>query len=257
MSRPVHYDVRYEINPWMKIKNKVDKALALKQWQRLYDTYKSLGVEIELVDQAHEQPDMVFTANAGIVHNKTFISGNFRYKERKGEEKHFQKWFKDKKYKIKTLSSYQGGEGDALFYQDKLYMGWGFRSETVTHKEIADILKVPYVSLHLIDPYFYDFDTTFFPIGEKAFMYYPDAFDEESRKILEDTEGAIKMTKVQAKNFTGNSVHVNGKLLVGYLDRDLEKTLKKLNVEPILLDMSEFKKAGGGTKCCTLYLDRN
>lgn len=255
MCRPDYFDIRYEINPWMKIQNKVDLKKALEQWLNLYNTYKKLGVEVEMIEQSKDQPDMVFTANAGIVRGKTFISGNFRYKERKGEELHFKKWFKDHGYKVKTLSDYQGGEGDALFYKDKLYMGYGFRSTTKSHKEITEILKVPSLSLKLVDPYFYDFDTTFFPLGERAFMYYPGAFDEKSRDILANTDGAIKMTKIQAKNFLGNSVYVDGKLLVGYLDQNLETKLKKLDIEPILLDMSEFKKAGGGTKCCTLYLE--
>lgn len=257
MCPPTKYDVVYEINPWMNIKNRPDKKRALKQWQNLHDTYKKLGVKVELIDQADDQPDMVFTANAGIIRDDLFISNNHKHPERKGEEKHFKKWFRDRRYKIKNLSYHQGGEGDALFYRGKLYMGHGFRSQKPVHAEIGSILDVPHVSLNLIDPYFYDFDTAFCPIGDRGFLYYPEAFSQESKKRLEKIHGGIPMTKRQAQHFVGNTVYIHpGKALVSYLDSDLKKKLNMLDVTPIELDMSEYKKAGGGIKCLTLYIER-
>ena len=257
MCRPDYFDVVYEINPWMDVHNRPDKKKSLEQWQEVYNTYKKLGVEIELIDQAYKQPDMVFTANGGIVQGKTFISGNYRYAERKGEEKYFQKWFNDYGYTVKILHHSQGGEGDALFYRNTLYMGYGFRSDRAVHDELKELLHVPTVSLHLIDPYFYDFDTTFCPVGDRGVLYFPDAYDAEGKEIAKNIDGAIALTKEQAANFVCNSVYVDGKILVSFLDDDLKKKLKKLDVEPILLDMSEYKKAGGGIKCLTLYLDND
>lgn len=256
MCRPDFFDVVYEINPWMDITKRPDPQKSLQQWQMVYDIYRQLGVEIELIPQVQGLPDMVFTANGGTVYGNTFVSGNFRYKERKGEEKHFQKWFADHGYEIQTLHFFQGGEGDALFYRNTLYMGYGFRSDRSAHDELGKLLKVPTVSLHLIDPYFYDFDTTFCPIGDRGVLYFPQAYDREGQEIAASIPGAIAMTKEQAQNFVANSVYVNGKLLVSYIDDDLHTKLSKLDVEPILFDMSEFKKAGGGIKCITLYLEK-
>lgn len=256
MCQPDYFDVVYEINPWMDVSNRPDVQKSKEQWQIVYDIYHELGVEIELIPQASDQPDMVFTANGGTVYGKTFISGNFRYAERKGEEKHFQKWFSDNGYEVKTLHSFQGGEGDALFYRDTLYMGYGFRSDKSAHEEMRELLNVPTVSLRLIDPYFYDFDTTFCPIGDRGVLYFPEAYGGESREIAASIPGAIPMTREQAEHFVANSVYINGKLLVSYLDDDLKTKLTRLDVEPILFDMSEFKKAGGGIKCITLYLEK-
>lgn len=233
-----------------------DRQKAKEQWENLKKTYLNLGVTVETIDQVKGLPDMVFTANAGTVKNNIFVSGNFRYKERKGEEQYFQKWFRDHGYEVKELTHYQGGEGDALFYRGTLYMGYGFRSDREAHQEMGRILQVPTVSLKLIDPYFYDFDTAFCPIGDTAVLYYPAAFPQEDRKRIESIDGAIPMTKEQAENFIANSVYVNGKLLVGYLDEDLERKLSSIHVAPIKLDLSEFKKGGGGIKCLTLYLEQ-
>jgi N-dimethylarginine dimethylaminohydrolase len=235
--------------------NQPDKTLAHEQWQKVHDAYLAEGVEVELIEQPKGLPDMVFTANGGIVRGKTFVSGNYRYKERKGEEAHFQKWFMDHGYEVKTLQHYQGGEGDALFYKGKLYGGWGFRSELEAHHELADIFQVPVVSLKLIDPFFYDFDTTFCPLGDRGLLYYPEGYDEESKEIASQIEGAVPLNKQQAANFVCNSVFVNGKLFMDYIDDDLRSKLSKLDIEPVLFDMTEYKKSGGGIKCLTLYIE--
>jgi len=256
MCPPTQYDVVYEINPWMDTSNRPDKKKAFAQWQALYDKYSELGVEVETIEQGKGLPDMVFTANGGTVWKNMFISGNYRYQERKGEEKYFQKWFGDHGYGVKQLQHSQGGEGDALFYRGVLYMGYGFRSDKTAHTEMGQLLGVKTVSIQLIDPYFYDFDTTFCPVGDRGVLYYPLAFAENDREKVAAIPGAVEMTKIQAEHFIGNSVFVDGKLLVSFLDDDLKAKLKKMDVEPILLDLSEYKKAGGGIKCLTLYIDR-
>lgn len=255
MCRPTYFSIVYEINPWMDVTNQVDSQKAKAQWQQLYDFYLDHGITVELIDPVEGLPDMVFTANEGIIRNNIFVAGNFRYAERKGEEQYFQKWFKEHGYEVKKLDYFQGGEGDALFFRDTLYMGYGFRSDKEVHKQVGDILQVPTVSLHLIDPYFYDFDTAFCPVGDKCVLYYPEAFDSESKLLLSQIPDAIPMTKIQARNFVGNSVYVNDALLVGYEDETLLDNLKSYDVKTHRLDMSEFKKSGGGIKCLTLYLE--
>ncbi len=256
MCPPTHYDVVYEINPWMDTSNKPDPKKSYTQWKVLFDLYQRLGVEVELIDQVKGLPDMVFTANGGIVYKNMFVSGNYRYQERKGEEKYFQQWFVDHGFTVKTLTNFQGGEGDALFYRNTLYMGYGFRSDKAAHTEMKNVLGVEGISLRLIDPYFYDFDTTFCPVGDRGVLYYPKAYDKEGQARMAAVENAVAMTKEQAQHFIGNSVYVDEKLLVSFVDDDLKKKLAAWDVEPILLDMSEFKKAGGGIKCLTLYIER-
>ncbi len=56
MCRPEHFTVSYSINPWMEPSRPTDTALAVRQWQALYDTYVSLGHEIELIDRSRACP---------------------------------------------------------------------------------------------------------------------------------------------------------------------------------------------------------
>ena len=67
MCSPDFFDVEYEINPWMHVENPVNVQLARVQWHRLYETYAKVGWEVRLIDPVEHLPDMVFTANGGLV----------------------------------------------------------------------------------------------------------------------------------------------------------------------------------------------
>ncbi|MDT5411063.1 MAG: hypothetical protein QOG14_3283, partial [Mycobacterium sp.] len=60
MTPPQFFAVDYAINPWMDTTNPVDTAVALTQWQRLYDIYRQLGHTVDLVDPVPGLPDMVY-----------------------------------------------------------------------------------------------------------------------------------------------------------------------------------------------------
>src|SRR5947209_1787275 len=92
MCPPPYFSVRYEINPWMKVGAPPDHGLASTQWQRLVALYEQFGVEVLIVPPAPAQPDLVFTANAGLIYGQRFLLSRFRYPERRGEESYFRAW---------------------------------------------------------------------------------------------------------------------------------------------------------------------
>src|SRR4051794_32667546 len=100
MCAPTHYAIHYEINPWMRVNNPIDRPLARRQWDRLYAILKKLGAEVQLVPQVKGCPDMVFTANAGVVQGTRFIPSHFRYPERQPETAAFVRFFKRQGYAI-------------------------------------------------------------------------------------------------------------------------------------------------------------
>ncbi|AXA33945.1 dimethylarginine dimethylaminohydrolase family protein [Francisella adeliensis] len=255
MCPPTAFDVTYAINPWMDISNKPNKKLAYEQWQRLYDTYINLGIEVYTIEQDKNLPDMVFTANAGIVENNTFICSNFAPPERKPEEDLFQKWFFENNYNVKTLKNHQSGEGDALYYNDKMYCGYGYRSDLKAYDEISEIIDTEIVPLKIVDPYFYDLDLLFCPLGNRGCLSYLNGFAQESQDIIGVLPNNIILSPYEVKKHLCNSVYVDGKLIMNSCNDQLRKKLFKLDIEPIIIDISEFGKAGGGLKCLTLKLE--
>ena len=69
MCAPEYFGVRYAINPWMENQiGQVDSAVAMRQWTDFYDTLNE-HAEIQLIDTQPHVPDLVFTANAGLMIN--------------------------------------------------------------------------------------------------------------------------------------------------------------------------------------------
>src|SRR5260370_21435817 len=68
-----------------------EKAQA--QWKSLYEALLGLGVVVELMPPQKGLPDLVFTANAGLVVNQRFFSSSFRHEVRARETPQFDAWF--------------------------------------------------------------------------------------------------------------------------------------------------------------------
>ena len=73
MCPPDLYDVEYVINPWMEGNvRRSSLQLAAEQWQGLKKLIERHAV-VELIPPQPGLPDMVFTANAGIVVGRSLL----------------------------------------------------------------------------------------------------------------------------------------------------------------------------------------
>ena len=82
MCPPDFYGIEYEINPWMSRSRQADRELAAKQWQGLVGILQSLGVKVSLLTPQNGLPDLVFTANAALIHKQRAILSHFRHEQR-------------------------------------------------------------------------------------------------------------------------------------------------------------------------------
>lgn len=258
MCQPTYFSVDYEINPWMHKDEQVDKQLAQKQWSILADTYRELGVGVETISPVLGLPDMVFTANAGLVLGREVVLASFKYSERQPETEYFASWFKKNKFEIVELAEgeYFEGQGEALWFGDTLIAGWGFRATIESHQKLQETIAPNLLSIKLIDPRFYHLDTCFLPIDRDTAAYYPAAFDFSSKKELQTLiPNLIEVSEKEAEAFACNSVVIGKKILMPKGAADLPKSLEELGFEIIALETSEFKKSGGGIRCLTLTLE--
>lgn len=257
MCAPSHYAIRYEINPWMKLRNRIHLERARAQWQGLYRALRALGVDVVTVPQKKDCPDMVFTANAGLVSGRTFIPSHFRYPQRRGEESAFIHFFRKKGYRIQNMAKelFFEGEGDLLPYRDMLFGGFRFRSEVAAHERVAARLKKRLVALELLQPRFYHLDTCFLPLDDHSALYYPGAFDAYGRKALRRfVENPIPVSAQDAYAFACNGIRVGRAVVLNKAGRALKKRLACLGYEVRETPTSEFMKAGGSVKCLLLRL---
>ncbi|MFN5515500.1 MAG: TIGR00300 family protein [Cyanobacteriota bacterium] len=259
MCAPDHYDVDYVINPWMEGNiHKSSRERAVEQWQKLYYVIKERAM-VELVEPAKGWPDMVFTANAGLVLGSNVVLSRFFHKERQGEEPYFKAWFEGNGFTVYELPPdlpFEGA-GDALFDREGrwLWAGYGFRSELDSHPYIAEWLDTEVVSLRLIDERFYHLDTCFCPLSGGYLLYYPPAFDSYSNRLIEmriPAEKRIIVAEPDAVKFACNAVNINQTVIMNQVSQDLKDRLGAVGFEVVETPLSEFLKAGGAAKCLTL-----
>lgn len=257
---PAYYAISYEINPWMSLKHPANHARAIKQWQNLCAVLRRLGAKIRLLSPQPGVPDLVFTANAGLVVGRAFIRSNFRYPQRRREEPCAERYFRKAGFRIIRLPSqvHFEGEGDALWMKDTLVMGFKFRSEAPAHEVLTKALQARVLPVELADKRFYHLDTCFCPLDEKQALWFPKAFDRYGRKALrEAAETLISVSEPDALRFACNTI-VIGKTLVmpAGVSKALLEALKRRGFKIVTVELSEFLKAGGSAKCLVLRLDR-
>ena len=261
MCAPEYFGVRYAINPWMEGQiGKVDSAVALRQWTEFYRTLQGQA-EVHLIDTQSHVPDLVFTANAGLMIDGLFIPSRFKHEERRREEPLFREWFESHSDQIIPLPKniYFEGAGDALAQPDRnrLWAGYGFRTDWESHQFLAEQLELEVASLHLIDSRFYHLDTCFCPLLDDQVMYYPAAFDAASLKTIENhirPENRIIISEEDALHFACNAVLVDRVLFLNHAGPELIQLLEQKGYTPVIQPVPEFLKAGGANKCLTLAL---
>jgi N-dimethylarginine dimethylaminohydrolase len=262
MCPPEHFTVAYIINPWMHGNlRKIDNAVAKQQWRALYDVLTDHAT-VRLVLPQPGSPDMVFTANAGLVKDKRFVVSRFRYPERQYEEPYFADWFMDRGYDVSLMPRdvpFEGA-GDALFDrgEKRLWMAYGHRSIQGAREILAERLDVEVLELKLTDTRFYHLDTCFCPLEGGYLMYFPPAFDAASRAQIQARVPAarrIEVAEEDALAFACNAVNIDDTVVVNRATAAFVKSLAQKGFDVVQTPLSEFMKAGGSAKCLTLRLD--
>jgi N-dimethylarginine dimethylaminohydrolase len=258
MCSPSYYGIEYEINPWMKRSRQSDGALALRQWTELRRLLVcELRAEVCLVDPEPGLPDMVFTANAGVVCDDKFIVSNFRHQVRKGEAAHFARWFEARGMQVMRLPEryFFEGEGDLLRCGNVWFAGYRIRSDILAHHRVAEIIGREILSLELTSDWFYHLDTCFCPLSDEAALFYPAAFDEYGRRVLEDNiPDLIPVGDEEAARFACNAVVHESQVVLNTGCPAVRGSLEERGFTVHETPLDEFLKAGGSAKCLTLII---
>jgi N-dimethylarginine dimethylaminohydrolase len=102
MCPPKFYQIDYVINPWME--GNIDRAsatLAAKQWKELYGIL-ARHAAVDIITPYAGSPDMVFTANAGLVRGHDAVISRFLHRERQGENR-TRTWFQQNGFRVHEL----------------------------------------------------------------------------------------------------------------------------------------------------------
>ena len=258
MCPPEHFDVLYEINPWMHRDVKVDLDRAREQWQGLVDALHAAGATVEVMEPHPDLPDLVFTANAGVVNGNQFVASRFRHAERRPEVAYDIEWFEKHGFVTDTLPegvSFEGA-GDALPFGQVLLAGYLFRSDAASHAYVSRLTGAAVRSVELADARLYHLDLTFCPLDDRRAIIAPDAWDTYGRKVVEAlVPEPLVLDLDDALTFCANSVVVGNNVVMPSCPPAVGHRLEQWGFDVAVSPVDEFLKAGGGCRCLTLALD--
>jgi len=262
MCKPDHFEVSYVINPWMEGNVALShRETAERQWHALAEMISEVA-RVEQITAARGVPDMVFTANAGLVLGNKFILSHFRHAQRQAEEPYFAQWFANRGFEVLTLPPeipFEGA-GDALLDRQTplLWVAHGHRSDTQCAPLLAYMLNIEVEPLRLVNDHFYHLDTCFCPLEGGYLMYYPPAFDAASLARITARVPAKRQIVVReedAANFACNAVNSENYIFLNKASNTLVKELESRGFIVRQTELTEFMKAGGSAKCLTLKLN--
>jgi N-dimethylarginine dimethylaminohydrolase len=267
MCPPTFFDVREPKNPYMGLP--IDRAKAQRQWENLRRALEDAEVRVETIDPVADLDDMVFAANQVFVGRHETL-GNFavpsqmRHASRHKEVTFFVNWFRKRGYKIIDLDlngEHLEGHGDLLWHPDhsRIWAAYGFRSTRGGVEKFAAAMQelgFPVIPLQLVDEHCYHLDTCLCPLNQDAALIYPGAFSADSLQTVRAGWKRIhELTRDEARQFMGNGIVVNGRFITTRLSHNLQQILAQEGLTPVLVDTSEFEKAGGSAFCMKAFIE--
>jgi N-dimethylarginine dimethylaminohydrolase len=258
---PDFFGIEYEINPWMRLSNRVDHDRAVQQWHELIRVLEQeVGVALERMSPLPGLPDLVFTANAGVVVGRTAVVSRFRYPERRREEAHFEQWFGEHGYDVMTTEEglYFEGAGDLLGFPNYWFGGYRQRSDIRVFPILSERFHREIIPLELVDSRFYHLDTCLCPLSGGELLYFPEAFDPYGQAaIAERVSGGLRLavSEDEAMKFACNAVCVGKHVVLPIGCPATQSWLHDRGYEIHTVHLDEFMKSGGSAKCLTLALD--
>ena len=258
MCAPRFFTVVYQINPWMDARVPVDPERAWLQWDHLVSTLTTAGAVVETLPSQPGLPDMVFTANAGIVDGRRFVPAAMKHAERQAEIPHARTWFASRGFELVELGPdvVQEGAGDALPFAGGLVAGYRPRSSGSAYDQLETLAGWTVHRLELADPRYYHVDLVFCPLDERRAMIAPGALTAEGRRLLDElVPEPLVLEDEEAASFCANSVVVGRTIVMPHCPPRVGRQLQRWGFDVEVVDVSEFIKAGGACRCLTLALD--
>ncbi len=271
MTDPAHFEVSYQINPWMDPAvwqaDAGARARAAAASAELRQAIEAAGGVVEMIPAEAGLPDLVFPANAATVLDGRALMARFAHPERGGEETPFLTAFhalRDRGVLQEVAELPPGlvheGAGDALWDGARgwFWGGHGQRSTLAGLEAHADFFGQEVVALELATPHFYHLDTCMRPLDGGHILYYPPAFTDQALKTLRDRVAPdllIEADKAAAEALCVNAVNLGETVIMAQAPPALRAALEVRGYRLVEVDLSPFIMSGGAAFCMSLRLD--
>lgn len=269
----------------------VDRVKAIAQWHAFARVLGQFGVRVLVVPPDSLWTGLVYPANAGLlfpldaaapVQTKTFFLANL-LPSRGGEQPIYKQFLEQCGFRTARLQARFEGEADFfpvgnhyLFTYGRVEAQrfrfrfglppyervYGFRSEMGALTELQQVVgDSEIVALELCNEAYYHGDTALcaFGLNRQIVLAYLEALTPAARSRLQSLvkENLIPLSAADAALYAANSFTLEREgshflfMPAGVSDR-LLRQIRERRIEPIVLEVSEFLRKGGGAVKCMI-----
>ena len=203
------------------------------------------------IDPHPEVPDLVFTANAGIVNGTQFVPSHFRHPERQGETEIDAAWFDGAGLRGRpparrsstTRAPATRSRSRPPTARRCSCPGYSFRSDAAAITELGRLLGCPIKAVQLVDPRLYHLDLTFCPLDDRRALCAPSGWDGYGRKVIEAlVPEPLWLEEDEALSFCANSVVVGTTIVMPSTPPRVGRQLEAWGFTVVESPVAEFLK---------------
>lgn len=229
---------------------KPDHALALRQHDDYIAALKQCGVDVTVLPADERYPDSCFVEDPAVITSKCAIITNPGAPSRNGEKDEIvgaiKQFFSDDQIEyIQAPGTLEGG--DVMMVGDHFYVGRSARTNEEGIRQFIAILEKHGLTgsevkleevLHLKTGVNYLENNNMLVSGE--FVTKPE-FQQYNRFEIPQEEA-----------YAANCIWVNGTVIVPKGYPAVEKAVREMGYQVLLVDTSEYRKLDGGLSCLSL-----
>lgn len=235
----------------------IDREKAMQQHKEFEAKLKEHNVEVIKLPSSERYPEQVFTRDIGFTLGDRLFLADMASDIRKGEEAALQNWLLQENIPFRVSESRVEG-GDVIVDRNRVFVGISSRTseESVLHLEQSlpdhEVIRVPFNEKYL------HLDCVFNVISSGDGLYFPEAFDEETRKSLESMYNLIEVNKEEQFTMGTNVLSIgSGRLFSLPQNPQVNAAMRSKGFDVIEIDFSEIIKSGGSFRCCSMPVVRN
>lgn len=249
-------DVINDVQKKYKDEN-IDREKAMQQHEEFERKLKEHNVEVIKLPSSERYPEQVFTRDVGFTVGDRLFLADMASDIRKGEEAALQNWLLQEGIPFRISKSRVEG-GDVIVDRNRVFVGISSRTseESVQHLEKSlpdhEVIRVPFNEKYL------HLDCVFNVLSPDTGVYFPEAFDNGTRKKLESMYDLIEVNKNEQFTMGTNVLSIGeGQLFSLPQNSEVNTAMRNKGFTVIEVDFSEIIKSGGSFRCCSMPVIRN
>ncbi|WP_432355977.1 dimethylarginine dimethylaminohydrolase family protein [Sporosarcina sp. A2] len=235
----------------------IDRTKAMQQHEEFEKKLKEHQVEVIKLPSSERYPEQVFTRDIGFTLGDQLFVGEMASEIRNGEEAELENWLIQEDIPFCVSESRVEG-GDVIVDRNRVFVGISSRTseESVRHLEQSlsnhEVIRVPFNEKYL------HLDCVFNVLSPEIGLYFPEAFDNETREKLESLYTLIEVNKEEQFSMGTNVLSIGKNRLFSLpQNSQVNEAMRQNGFTVIEVDFSEIIKSGGSFRCCTMPVVRN